>query len=222
MKQRRNSCIIDFFYGSQEERYKCNSSNCKYINYTFQGISVLNLSIMSQYNSPIGSLEEAINYYQKEQKHFDKKDFFCSKCGKKKISTQTIIISLPKIFFINFKRIGENNFYNHNVHIPDKFNMRDLINDGNYEYELIGLIKHLGDSDSGHNIAICKNFFDSIWYVYDDYQVTQLSNTKHVYYKDNIKHLDTSDGFLFFYKRENCNLEVDKDLIIEKASEIRK
>ena len=100
--------------------------------------------------------------------------------------------------------------------------MRDLINDGNYEYELIGLIKHLGDSDSGHNIAICKNFFDSIWYVYDDYQVTQLSNTKHVYYKDNIKHLDTSDGFLFFYKRENCNLEVDKDLIIEKASEIRK
>ena len=99
MKQKRNSCIIDFFYGSQEKRYKCNNSNCNYINYTFQGISVLNLSIMSQYNSPIGSLEEAINYYQKEQKHFDKKDFFCSKCGKKKISTQTIIISLPKIFY---------------------------------------------------------------------------------------------------------------------------
>ena len=223
MKQKRNSKIIEYFYGFQEEIYKCNNPNCNNINYTFQGISVLNLSIMTQYNSPIGSLKEAIEYYQKEQKHFGEKDFFCSKCREEEISIQSKIISLPKIFIINFKRIGENNFYNHDVQIPYNFNMTDLIKNKRYEYELIGLIKHLGGSSSGHNIALCKNFFDSIWYVYDDYRVTQLHNTSHIYYKNNKLELNTTNGFLFFYKNKNEILTPDdKKEIIKNAAELRK
>ena len=222
MKQKRNSCIIDFFYGFQEERYKCNNVNCKYINYTFQGISVLNLPIMTQYNSPIGSLEEAIEYYQKEQKHFDDKDFFCSICRKKLITTETIIISLPKIFIINFKRIGEYNFYSHNLKIPDILRIKDKIKDEGYEYDLFGLIKHLGGSNSGHNIAICRNFFDNFWYVYDDYRVTEINNTGHALSNNK---LDTSNGFLFFYIKKGEDpefLEKCKNSIIEKSAELRK
>lgn len=223
MKQKRNSKILEYFYGFQEEIYKCNNPNCKNINYTFQGISVLNLSIMTQYNSPIGSLKEAIEYYQKEQKHYGEKDFFCSKCREKVISIQSKIISLPKIFIINFKRIGENNFYNHDVQIPYNFYMTDFIKNKEYKYELIGLIKHLGGSSSGHNIALCKNFFDSIWYVYDDYRVTQLNNTSHIYYKNNKPELNTTNGFLFFYQNKNEILTPDdKKEIIKNAAELRK
>ena len=44
---KKNSLIISIFYGLQEDKYICNNKNFKYTNYSFQGISVLNLSIMT-------------------------------------------------------------------------------------------------------------------------------------------------------------------------------
>lgn len=207
LNQRRNSPIINIFYGFQEDIYKCNNRNCTYINFNFQGISVLNLSIMNNNNIPIYTLEDAIKYYQDEQIHNKEKDFSCPICHKNNILTQSLIISLPKILIINFKRIGEKNFYEHNLDIP-----MDLKIDYEYEYELTGFIKHIGGANSGHNIGVCKNFFDGIWYVYDDSRVFSLYNS--IYQNNsynNGNRIDTSNGFLFFYTKKDC-----KDCIIDE------
>lgn len=228
---KRNSYIIDLFYGFQEDKYKC--INCNYANLTFQGFSVLNLSIM-KLNNPIQTLEDAIKYYQNGNIHEKEPGFNCPICKKTKILTQSVIIYFPKILIINFKRIGENNFYNHNVEVSTNLKLN------NYEYELTGFIIHIGGANAGHNIAICKNFFDDFWYVYDDDRVKRLENSIYIKKNRNFNNLimgnsnyinnkvepDTTKGFLFFYKKkgdiDNIIKDEEKKLIREKSSELRK
>lgn len=220
--ERRNSCIIDYFYGFQKDMLIC--QKCNYNIFNFQGISVLNLSIMSQNNKPIYTLNEAIEYYQKSQIHENESGFVCPNCKKYSILTQSLIISYPKNLIINFKRIGEKDFYNHNVLIPGILEL--LTGNYLYEYELIGLIKHIGGAFSGHNIAICKNFFDEKWYVYNDSRVIRVDNTSHVnkfHKNEKDSYVDTSNAFLFFYKKKDIKItKNDKDLIKQKSEELRK
>lgn len=212
----RNSYILDYFYGFQEDIYKCMKKTCNYINYSYQGFTILNLPIVRETNDRIYKLEDAIKYYQYGRLH--KKDdigFDCPICEGKNIMTQTKIISYPKILMINFKRIGEKYFYNHTVEVPP------ILNLDRYNYELFGFIDHIGGAGSGHNIAICKNFFDKKWYEYDDSEVIPLEKLI-----GSDKKPDTKNGFLFFYKKldifENIETEQDKNMIIAASSELRK
>ena len=130
--------------------------------------------------------------------------------------TKTIIISYPKILIINFKRIGEQHFYDHNVEVTSELNINK------YKYELIGFIKHIGGEKSGHNIAVCKNFFDNKWYEYDDHLVREITTFK---YSDKKDKPDTRNGFLFFYKKlgifDNIETDEDKNLIFKISFDIR-
>lgn len=231
---KRNSYIIDLFYGFQEDISKCGDNKCKYYNYSFQGFSVLNLSIMKHNNEPILTLEEAIKYYQNINAHNEEQGLYCPVCLNKIILTKSIIVYFPKILIINFKRIGEKNFYNHNVEVPSNLNLY------NYEYELIGFIKHIGGANTGHNIAICKNFFDNCWYVYDDSRVMRLDNSIYINNKsknyigrlENNDYIysdakpDTTNGFLFFYKKlddtDNSVVDGGKNKIINISLNLRK
>ncbi len=228
-REKRQSPIIDNFYGFQLDVYKCENKRCNYINYTFQIISVLNLPIVDRKNKKINGLKNAIQYYQEQVFHINEKDFFCKKCNLFHISTQSILISLPKILIINLKRIGEKDFYSHNLEIPPTFESKDIAvnsNGANLEYELTGFIKHYGGAKCGHNIAICRNFFDSNWYEYDDSRVKSIYNSNN--YINNEKfYVDLTNAFLFFYtQREKKQIENSindniKKMIVEKAQEIR-
>ena len=223
--EERRSPIIDNFYGFQLDIYKC--EKCNFVNYTFQIISVLNLSIVDRNNKRISSLEKAINYYQVKYTHIGDKEFICNECRRFEISTQSILISLPRILIINFKREGEQDFYSHNLDIPLNLYSKDFAennNGKNYEYELTGFIKHYEGANSGHNIAICKNFFDSIWYEYNDSGVKSIVNSNS-FNRNNKELIDLSNGFLFFYKmKEKTSLDNNKNVlkeIAEKAQQLR-
>ena len=217
--EKRNSCIIDIFYGFQEDIYKCNYCLNAATTFNFQGFSVLNIPIMKKNRIPIYTLEEGINYFQEIQNHVNENGFICNRCNRNNISTQSRIISYPKTLIINFKRVGEKNFYSHNVQIPMDFWVQNLVDGNYYEYTLIGFIKHYGGGNSGHNIAICNNFFDSIWYEFDDSKVTSIHNSSNI--KGN--QIDTSDGFLFFYMKKNLIAnENEKNLIKILAKQFRK
>ena len=211
--EKRNSCITDIFYGFQEYIIKCNY--CNYSKYTFQGFNVLNLSIVKPNYMHIDSLDECINYYVQVQNHLNENGFSCPNCNRYNISTNTRIISLPKVLIINFKRIGEGNYYSHNVEIPEELRIKNLVDNEFYEYTLIGCIKHYGGGNSGHNIAICKNFFDNRWYEYNDSKVTDIRNTFHI--RGN--KIDFSGAFMFFYIKKNINInENEKKSIINLAN----
>jgi ubiquitin C-terminal hydrolase len=204
----KNSCITDIFYGFQEDINKCNL--CNYSKYKFQGFSVLNIPIIKANNIYINSLVECLNYYEHIQIHYNERGFSCPKCNGANISTQTRIISLPKVLIINFKRIGEQNFYSHNVQIKEELKLRNLVNDEIYEYTLIGCIKHYGGGTSGYNIAICKNFFDNNWYEFDDSRVTSIWNTTHA--RGN--KIDFSGSFFFVYNKKNINISENEKILI--------
>ena len=213
---KRNSYILDYFFGFQQDTYECRNKYCKYKNILFQGFTVLNIPIVSSKNISLDKLDDAIKYYQYKRLHKDEQGFDCPICKKYNIQTDTKIIAYPKILIINFKRIGEKYFYNHSVEIPPKLNL------DKYRYELIGFIKHIGGAKYGHNIAICKNFFDNKWYVYDDSQVAEIKT----FIKINIDYIpDTKHGFLYFYKKydifDNIDTEQEKNLIIKVSSEIK-
>ena len=217
MYEKRNSYIMDIFFGFQEDIYKCN--NCSYVTFNYQGFSVLNIPIMKRNNTPINNLIDGIEYFQEMQQHYNENGFSCQKCHGYNISTQSRIIFYPKTFIINFKRVGENNFYYHDVKIPPTFKVKNLIDGEIYEYALTGFIKHYGGENSGHNIAICKNFFDSNWYEYDDSRVSNIFNTFNI--RNN--KIDTSGGFLFVYVRNNIYMnENEINSIKELSKKLRK
>ena len=214
----KNSYILDYFYGFQQDIYECRICKNRNNNY-FQGFSVLNLPIVTSernYIINLDSIKSAIEHYQYARLHKNEEGFDCSKCKKRDIMTKTIIISYPKILIINFKRIGEQHFYDHNVEVTSELNINK------YKYELIGFIKHIGGEKSGHNIAVCKNFFDNKWYEYDDHLVREITTFK---YSDKKDKPDTRNGFLFFYKKlgifDNIETDEDKNLIFKISFDIR-
>ena len=223
--ENRNSVIVDLFFGIQEDKLICKNKKCNFTNYTFQSFCVLNLPIMTYNNNPIKSLDESIKYYQYGQIHCEEENFFCSKCGFKRITTSSTIYSLPKILIVNLKRVGEKDFYKHIVEVPAYLKLNNKLNNIDYEYELIGLIKHFGDAKSGHNVAFCKNYFDNKWYEYND-RTTIIFNSKHCNYSLNPQNdtinIDTTNGFLYFYKRKDIIFDNRHNEIIMKQKNIFK
>ena len=64
-----------------------------------------------------------------------------------------------------------------------------------FNYELIGVITHLGESGmGGHFIAYCKNPISKTWYQYNDAQVNPVNN----YQKDIINY---AMPYLLFYQK---------------------
>ena len=214
LSEKKDQTILDIFYGYNENIIKCNK--CSKFSFSFQVFNVLNLPIKTKDNRNITNLEEAIKYYQEKQNYNNNNIFKC-KCRQNNIEIETKIIGLPKILIINFKRVGEQSFYNHKVIINMDLKMGQLIDNENYskyEYELIGFIIHIGNEISGHNIAICQNFFDNRWYQYNDSSVTYISDSK-------IKEI-TSNGFLFFYKWKNIKITIEEITnLVNIASNIR-
>ena len=74
------------------------------------------------------------------------------------------IITFPNILIINLQRKNKQQ-YDIKLKIEEY-----LINFGNYNYELIGIIKNLGFNNGAcHNyIAFCKSFSNKKWYKYSD------------------------------------------------------
>lgn len=89
---------------------------------------------MKNNNGPILTLEKVIKYCQNSNIHEKELGLNCPVCNNNIILTKSSIVYFPKILIINFKRIREKKFYNHNVEVPT-----NLILD-NCKYELTGFI----------------------------------------------------------------------------------
>ena len=86
------------------------------------------------------------------------------------------IYSSPYILILILNR-GKGNQFDCDVDFRETLNIKKYVDADNRnncpnEYELIGVISHLGESSmSGHFIADCKHF-DGKWYCFNDSSVT--------------------------------------------------
>ena len=63
-----------------------------------------------------------------------------------------------------------------------------------FNYRLIGVIKHYGESGEGnHFIAHCLSPIDNEWYIYNDSVVRKIDNYKEV--------IDDEIPYILFYKK---------------------
>lgn len=180
---------------------------CKRSSKSFQFYNILDLPIISEYGSPIESLTEAIENFEKEKKNN------CS-CGRGYMTSKTVIYTLPEIFIIHLQRSNLRGHSKHFVNFKNEISFDEkILSELNpkykdYNYELVGVINHHGSQNGGHNFSYCKNFFDNNWYEYNDDLVTSIK-------KD---YICTSYGFLLFYQLKNHDKE--KSFKIEKIVEI--
>ena len=99
---------------------------------------------------------------------------YCNKCKTLNDSLgNSKIFSSPHILILILDR-GKGNKFECEVEFRETLNIRKYVenNDCPVEYNLIGIISHLGESNmNGHFIADCKHFDDK-WYTFNDSRVS--------------------------------------------------
>ena len=87
------------------------------------------------------------------------------------------------------------------INFPIQLNLYNFIDfkEAGYNYELIGVITHLGGSDmSGHFIAYCKNPINGMWYQYNDSVVNEVNQANF-----QAEVIDYAMPYLLFYQKMN-------------------
>jgi uncharacterized UBP type Zn finger protein len=102
-------------------------------------------------------------------------DYKCKKCDSFISSKKTIIENLPEYLFITLQEFGEEN-------IDFKIE-KNLVIEG-LEYELTGMIEHIGVSNNGgHYVSYIKHS-NKIWYLYNDDRITEFDDIKTIRKQD--------------------------------------
>ena len=162
--KKNNSFIIDLFHGIFKDEVKC-IKNHK-LNIKFRIFNMIELPIIEFISNDKIYLNDILKQFLKE-KNSDKTKY-CSFCRKQNYYyRKTYIYSSPPLLLLFFNRVVDDKYYYNNIIYDKQLNMKDfMISKGENNYELIGLIEHIGNAKHGHYTAICKN--NSSWYKYND------------------------------------------------------
>ena len=118
---------------------------------------------------------------------------FCNKCQQLSDATaKNKIYSSPHVLILILNR-GKANQFDCDVDFEDKINLEKYVEnkDSPLDYNLIGVISHLGESNmSGHFIADCKHF-DGSWYSFSDRSVSGP-------YREYQRHKEVTPYILFY------------------------
>ena len=213
--QKTNQSIIsDLFYAMNCNMIQCSSCGSQSYNYQTYFFLIFpleevrknkfsNFNQFNDFNSMFNNNE--VNIYDCFE--YDKKISFmtgqnamhCNYCQKTCNSSMCTVLTTGPIILIIILNRGKGIEFNVKINFVEQLNLANYIQFGNTEvnYELIGVITHLGDSGmSGHFIAYCKNPISKTWYLYNDAMVNPVNNFK----KDVI---DFAMPYLLFYQKMN-------------------
>ena len=107
--------------------------------------------------------------------------------------TKTLILKIKRYYTLG-NRIVKNN---QNVKYPIVLNMKPyIVGDSLLNYELYGIINHVGGLNSGHYYSFIRKYneknnkFDKQWYCCNDSQITEISNEEA---------LTSENAYILFY-----------------------
>lgn len=196
------SIISDLFYGLKGTSYECITCHDKSSN--FQIFNILNMSIERTFYELLKknknrmqkkiSIEDCLESEQSIKYFKGDNQLFCNKCNK--LSDEKYfnkIYIAPKIMILFLDRGINNSFIMCDVEFPEKLSFQNYEKNSDGNYNLIGVIEHLGPSSmAGHFIANCKHF-DGKWYIFSDNNVREYGNAYKSY----------GLPYLLFYRRNN-------------------
>jgi ubiquitin C-terminal hydrolase len=126
-----------------------------------------------------------------------KQHFYCDRCGEKTPSRREAkLIKAPNTLMVVIKRFK---FHKAGVKIstyvqfPMTIDLRYfLLRNTSCQYQLTGLIQHIGGMNGGHYIACCKNYKTNSWYEFDDSRTRKISEQQ----------LLEREAYILFYQQQ--------------------
>jgi len=171
-------CVVHKAFSSDlQSSIKC--LECKNITKTIDPIIDISLEITNNDN-----LIDCLKNFTKVE-NLDIK-YSCSNCNKRTNATKKLLISkFPNVLSIQLKRFKHSNQsvkIEKFISFPRLINMNEFsatyastqIEDPTLNYELFGVICHIGSVNTGHYVAIIKNN-EGKWFKFDDSVVTLMT-----------------------------------------------
>ena len=190
------STIVETFNGMFYNRIDCNSCNIR--ENVFEPFNCISLNVPQSGSS---TLDECLQMYFNNEERIE--TWKCEKCSGNGCIKTTKTWSLPNYLIIHLKRFTNNGSKIHtHIDFPiDDLNLteyvsKDKSDPNNYIYSLYAVNYHSGTNKGGHYWSACKNL-DKNWYVYNDTDVTKLSNTSVL----------TKEAYMLFYYRKYIKTE---------------
>lgn len=151
----------------------------------------LPLSLFDLNLKPLGTLEDALQYFLQPKELSSKSKCFCQNCGKNTYRKQALKLThLPSALTIHLMRFSARNSQTqkvcHSVSFPESLDFtqvllseQDLSDDVKDQvggqYELFAVIAHMGTANFGHYCAYIRNSVDGKWFCFNDSNVCRVS-----------------------------------------------
>jgi len=209
------SIISDLFYGVNYNIVQCNGCGERSFNYQTYFFFVFPLEevrIFKSQNNYNNNFNYNMNFNNNEVNIYDcflydqrinymmgENAMYCNYC-KRQCNSQmcTLLAFGPEIIIIILNR-GQGAQFKVKVNFQEQLNLYSFIDykDTGVNYQLIGVITHLGGNDmSGHFIAYCKNPISNSWYQYNDSIVNEVNQAN---FKAEV--IDYAMPYLLFYQK---------------------
>jgi ubiquitin carboxyl-terminal hydrolase 2/21 len=195
------SLFVKNFYYYVLTAIQCNK--CKHISNAVSPSDILCLSIPDEFlNKSMINNNLTIYNCLNDMFKVENIQYKCEKCNnyennimEKQIltKTKTLILKIKRYYTLG-NRIVKNN---QNVKYPIVLNMKPyIVGDSLLNYELYGIINHVGGLNSGHYYSFIRKYneknnkFDKQWYCCNDSQITEISNEEA---------LTSENAYILFY-----------------------
>ena len=208
---KNKSIITKIFYSEIMNNIQC--CTCKFNKASFNIISFLifpleKVRLYLEKKKPLGfpsvTLEDCFEQNEEKETFTGSNQIYCNNCfNNSDALSYNRLYNCPEVLTIILNR-GKGLEFNVEFEFPYNINIEKYVIDKscNTNYELIGVITHLGPSGmSGHFIAYCKSPSDKNWYRYNDSQVTPCVDAKSEINSNGIP-------YVLYYQR--CNIENEK------------
>ena len=113
---------------------------------------------------------------------------------------------LPIILIIHLKRFDKEKKLNNNIIFPlNQLNLAkftsNIESNKDLEYDLIGVINHYGNPNSGHYISYIKDSENDRWHVFNDSFTAEVND---------INTIASKDAYVLIYKRNINNDAIER------------
>ena len=209
------SLISDLFYAVNCNIIQClgcNSQTFNYQTYFFivfplEEVRKYKFQNMNQFNSFNNmfnnnnqvNIYDCFEYEKKITYMSGQNAMHCNYCQRTCNSSMcTVLTTGPEVLIIILNR-GKGIEFDVKIIFDERLNLANYIQFGNtgVNYELTGVITHLGDSSmSGHFVAYCKSPISKTWFQYNDAMVNPVNNFK-------TEVIDFAMPYLLFFQKKN-------------------
>jgi len=185
----------------------CSTVTCKQCGTKNPSFELYNMIPVEIPQDGESTLENCLKHFVSDENLNTENDnqFHCEKCDCKTNAVKSMSIwNVSPIVIIQLKRFKQDGMRltksKFKVTFPiNKLSFDDILNEHNSsrgnDYELTGIVQHMGTLNSGHYRAYTKNSINNKWYIFDD------SSVAHIPESEIEGEMITDNAYLLFYQK---------------------